>query len=446
LIGLALSMILAAAAAGQGKASSILSRVQTEDDPELSELIRIAVENTKNATEKEAFEIVRKVTQSYAQLKLLDQQIEQVARKAESVTGPAEMRYELLLAKAELESKRTKELADLRETMGVIPRFPFEKQPIEGLKTWLTLQVIGDRVYVLNTLRPFFEYWAMARYEVAGLLPEKETLDLIRDRLKDKDRLPMRVDVYFTRETKAASENLRDAVISLARESGAELKTDVRLEQVTWVGSGKSTFYLRNNVITTLYPDPVKRPDYGPELLASGRVNVDDLEQHILWRLTKPKNVPLKFRVEYDDASTQLARQVVDTAKAVAKRLGVAQLVEVEGALVEPVSEKAFEGRWEAMQRGRIQAIDIQPGGVCEVLMGDGSPAIKAGTNVKGTWIITTREIVVDINDRVQGKPHYVYRGYLNDDGNLAVDRGDIYPQGSFHGAGAAQMVFSKVK
>jgi hypothetical protein len=441
-------LLTVAVGATQGKsdAASILSRVQAESDPELGELIRIALENTRGAPEGNAFETIRKVTQSYAQIKLLDQQIDQVSQKAESVAGPAEMKYELLLAKAELESKRTKELASLRETMGVIPKFAFERQPIEGLKTWVKLQIIGDRVYILNTLSPFLEYWAMARYEAAGLVSEQNALDYVRHRIQDKDCLPVRVDVYFTPETRTASETLRDAVISLAREAGVEMKTEVRLEQVTWVGSGKSTFYVRENTIRTLYPDPVKRPDGGPELLASGLVNPNDLEQHILWRLTKPKNLPLKFRIEHDDASAELATKVVDAVKATAERLGVAQLVEVEEARVVPVPETAFVGRWESIRRGYIQTLDIQPAGVCEVVMGDGSPAIEAGTNVKGTWFATSKEVLVDINDRVWGKPHHVYRGRLDEDGALAVDRGEVYPQGSFHTVGSVPMTLMRAK
>ncbi len=45
------------------------------------------------------------------------------------------IRYELLLAKAELESKRTKELANLREMVGIVPKLPLAEQPIETLKS-----------------------------------------------------------------------------------------------------------------------------------------------------------------------------------------------------------------------------------------------------------------------------------------------------------------------
>ena len=198
-----------AVGAGQSGTASILSRVQSETDPELSDLIRIAIANQKNVAGKDTLEIVRKVTQSYAQIKLLDQQIEQITRKAESGTGPAEMRYELVLAKAELESKRTTELANLREVMGVIPRFPLEKKQVETLNTWLRLNVVDQRVYVMDALKPFLPDWAEWRAKSLGLLAEKETLDYVRSRLTDKGSLPIRIDIHETAVTVRAAEGLR---------------------------------------------------------------------------------------------------------------------------------------------------------------------------------------------------------------------------------------------
>jgi hypothetical protein len=156
--------------------------------------------------------------------------------------------------------------------------------------------------------------------------------------------------------------------------------------------------------------------------------------------------MPMRFRIEYDKASAELAKQVADRAKAVAQRAGLATLVDVVGALVEPVPETLFLGRWQATTRGPIQTIDVQPEGVCQVTVGDGSPSIKAGTSVKGVWLPVTKEIFVDISDKVWGKPHYVYRGFINAEGRLVFERGDIHLQGSFNPAGAPQMVLQKVQ
>ena len=142
-----------------------------------------------------------------------------------------------------------------------------------------------------------------------------------------------------------------------------------------------------------------------------------------------PKNLPLTFRIEYDQASISLASQVVDVAQAVTKRVGLSDLVKVAGVLVESVSESAFLGKRQALGRGIIQSVDIQPGGVCQALVGEGSRKFKAGMIVRGIWTWTVREILLDINDPVhgyEGSVPYLYRARVNEEGNLVVERGEI--------------------
>jgi hypothetical protein len=427
------------------------------EDPELGDLIRLAVENLNAEYVPDSdmlHEKIRKVTQSYSQIKLLDLQIEQIAQKAEAAKGPAEMRYELLLAKAELESKRTTELANLREMVGIIPRLPLAVQPIQTLNTYISIQMIGERLYVLDCQKPLTDYWVVQRWKLTGWMSEKETLDNLRKRFKDQSNLPMRIHIYYEPDTDVAARDLRNRIISVAKDTNSQMDTEVRLEEITFVGSGNSTFYLRQSKITTFYThDAMKRPDGGPEPLATGMVDPKDLEQHILWRLTKPKNVPLTFRIEHDRASTSLARQVADKARAVVKRLGIGELTDVEMVRVEPVPETAFLGRWRGAARGDVHEIDVRPEGICHVTMGDRfgkdkTPgAIKAGITVAGTWLLATDKIVIDINDKSPHGSEYYYRGYLEEDGSLIVDKGIIYPQGSFQVSGAPrQMILKKVQ
>jgi hypothetical protein len=450
---LSLPVVLAAVATGQSQTPSILDRVQKVEDPELGDLIRLALENRKNVSQEGAFNIVRQITETYSQIKLLDLQIEQLAQKAEATRGPVDMRYELLLAKAELESKRTTELAKLREMVGIIPKLPLAVQPIQTLNTYVSLQMIGERLYVLDCQKPFIDYWVVQRWKFTGWISEKETLDHLRERLKDENNLPMRIHIYYDPEEYDAARDLRNKIISVAKDTHSQMDTEVRLEEITFVGSGNSTFYLRQGEITTFYPHAMKRPDGGPESLATGLVNPKDLEQHILWRLTKPKNVPLTFRIEHDRASASQARQIADTAMAIIKRLGIGELADVKMVPVEPVVETDFLGRWRGEARGDIHEVDVRPEGVCQVTMGDRfgkdkTPgAIKAGTTVPGTWFLTTNEIIMDINDKSPHGADYYYRGYLEEDGSLIVDKGMLYPQGSFQVSGEPrQMILSKVE
>ena len=68
-------------------------------------MIRTAVENHKGASEKEILEITRRVTQSRAQILLLDAQIEEINRKIDANPGPGETRDGLLRSKKEARSE-----------------------------------------------------------------------------------------------------------------------------------------------------------------------------------------------------------------------------------------------------------------------------------------------------------------------------------------------------
>ena len=430
-----------AVGASQGGTASVLDRVQRENDPELSELIRIAVTNRKDISDKEILEIVRRVTQSHAQIKLLDQQIEQVTRKLRSATGPVEMQSELVLAKAELESKRTTELANLRELMGVTPKFPLSPQLMSTLNAWVYLNVIGERVYVLDTLKPFSQYWADNGWKSGGLLSERETLDYLRERLKDRSNLPIRINFLHTAAMNTAAEDLRAKIASLVKETNSEMDTEVRPEVLTWTTSGRSPFFVREGKIRTFYPAPVRRPAGGPNRLSTGLVAPNDIEQHILWRLLFPGNVPFKFLIEYDQASAELAKQVADTAKAAAKRLGISELVEVAGTLVEPVPETVFLGRWQTPGKADFQTIDVQPTGVCLLTTGTGSESSKAEATVSCPWTLATKEIFIDSSRLI------TYRAYVGAEGNLFVDKGKIWPPGSWHAAGVQPpTIYKKVQ
>jgi hypothetical protein len=441
---LVLPVVLAGVAMAQSKTPSVLDRVQKVDDPELSELIRVTMESRKDLLQKEKLEVIRKVTLGYVQIKLLDQQIAEVFRKVEAATGPAEIQYELLLAKTELESKLAAELANLRELMGVIPKHAFDEKPLQTLNTWVHLHTLDQGVYVLEALKPFEEFWAAQRFKSSGLLSEREVLDYVRKRLRDPNNLPIRMDIHHTAAMSSPARDLRGKVISLVKETNSQMEAEVHMEPITWVGSGESTFFLRGGTIRTLHAAQVKRPDGAFKPLVTGVVEPNDLEQHILWRLLHPGNVPLKFRIEYDEASAELARQTADKVRAVAKDLGIVEIVDVERALVDSVPETAFLGRWQAITKGEFRTIDIQPTGVCLLGISGGSVSTRAGASIPGKWLLTPKEIVMDIKEK-KGNNFYVYRGYLDKDGNLVVDKGMIYPQGSFHLTQPVPMIFKKV-
>ncbi|HUU20511.1 MAG TPA: hypothetical protein VMW72_25405 [Sedimentisphaerales bacterium] len=444
---LLLCLGLATAAMAQGDTSSVLDRVQNVDNPELSELIRLAIEN-KSKLHKldqiETMELIRKVTLSYTQVKLFDQQIAEVSRKIEARTGPAEIRYELTLVKTELEAKLMTELANLRELMGIIPKHAFDKKPLESLSSWVILRVLDQGVYVLDCLQPFHGYWGRQRYKSLGLQSRKEALDYVREQLKDPNNLPIRIDFYHMAEMSNAAKNLRGKVVSLVREANCQMEAEVSMKLIEDNRSGESMFFIRGGTISTFHHGgaPLQRPDGGSKHLVTGVFEPNDLDQHILWRLFHPSNVPLKFRIEHDETSSKLARHTTDRVRYLAKDLGIGELVEVERILVETVPESAFLSRWVAITTGEFNIINIQPSGVCVFTMNPGSRSSNAGASVPGRWFLTPKEIIMDI--KVRRNKNYLYRGYLDKDGNLVVEKGATIARGRLVTGADRPMVFKK--
>jgi hypothetical protein len=325
------------------------------------------------------------------------------------------------------------EVANLRELMGITPKHAFDKKPIESLSSWVFLRVLKQGVYMLDTLHPFQTWWGRARYKSLGLQSEKEALDYIRKRLKDPNNLPIRIDLYHMAEMSNAAKNLRGKVISLIREADCQMEAELSLKLITDDATSESRFFIRNGTISTLHPggDALARPDGGPKRLATGVVEPNDLDQHILWRLMHPSNVPLKILIEHDEASSKLARHVTDRVRTIAKGLGISELVEAERILVESVPETAFLGHWQAITRGDIMTIDIQPTGVCVLVQNPGAKLIQSGISVPGKWFLTPKEVFMDIKDQ-QGRANYIYRGYHDREGNLVVEKGQAYLKGNF--------------
>jgi hypothetical protein len=183
------------------------------------------------------------------------------------------------------------------------------------------------------------------------------------------------------------------------------------------------------------------------DFISTGPVELKDLDQHILWRITFTWNVPFTFRIEHDQAGSSLAQQIAGKIKTIADRLGVSDLVGAQSILVEPVPEHAFLGRWKLEGKGEIQALDIQPGGKCALTWSRDARSKRAGAAGAYPWTITTKEIILDPGEDSKADwIWYTYRGYINADGRLALEKGVIYPQGTFFRSGESTMTFKKAE
>jgi hypothetical protein len=336
---------------------SILERVQVIEDPELGELVRIALANlleTKEAarlyqrwrrttsrsqrelreeyqkkydeaiTREEARkpQVVRAVTETYAQIKLLDTQIKEIEKKIGTAKTTDAIRSELILARAELEARRTTKLAELREIMSIVPKHAFGRKPLETLSTWLSFDVIGDFVYVFNYQRPYQEGRSYWQSEPVGAMSRKAALGHIKDLMKEKHRLPVRVDVFRNESGIRLSEELYEELMQVFKDAKVELDAEVYLDDEIRQKDQGSEYFVRQGKI------------YDDERSTRRQSNQID-EEHFFTGTIKhlvglPKQLPRKIIIKYDADSKDLAVRMVNAIKAKAKELGVERFVEIE--------------------------------------------------------------------------------------------------------------------
>lgn len=349
-----------AGAAVAEEGASILSRIQVVDDPELGELIRIALANLPESKrvakfyrrrnrEKEKYNqlleqeeiaklrTVRSVTEAYAQITLLDTQMEQVEKKISLSSRTEGIQAELILARAEVDAKRTMKLAELREVMNIVPKHAFGRQPVANLKNWLVLDVMGEFAYVLKFSRPYYERgqypWSA---DVVKVMTQEAAVKYIKDMVKNRDELPLRITIFRTESAIKVSEKLYEQVIETIKKGKVELEADVYLAEVRG-DIDTSDYFLRAGKMYN-YEDDVR---YDKKALKAQ----DFFEKSIERYLARPRSLPRKFRIKFDKESKDLAVRMVDAIKAKAKELGVERFVEIEQEETEFEMPEEEEGK-----------------------------------------------------------------------------------------------------
>jgi hypothetical protein len=345
-----LAGLASSACAKEGQ--SILERVQVIEDPELGELVRIALANlletkevarlyqTKQTGGREFREeyqkkydeaitreearkpqVVRAVTETYAQIKLLDTQIKEIEKKIGSAKTTDAIRSELILARAELEARRMTKLAELREIMSIVPKHAFGRKPVETLGTWLSFDVIGDFVYVFNYPRPYREGRSYWQSEPVGAMSRKAAVGHIKDLIKEKYRLPVRVDIFRNESGVKLSEELYEELMQIFKDGKVELDAEVYLDDEIRQEGQSSEYFVREGKIYD-HPDRMRRQQHHTEELRA----FDEIK-HLVGL---PKRLPRKFIIKHDADSKDLVSRMAGAIKAKAKELGVERFVEIE--------------------------------------------------------------------------------------------------------------------
>ena len=350
------------------KEPGVLERVKTVDDRELGELIRIAIDNLletkelkrcsgrrlsssgisrekyaelknehaklklelQGAEEIAIAKVIRSVTEVYAQIKLLDTQIEQTRIKMDSLSSSDAIYTELALAIAELGAKRSTQLAQLRQIMNIVPKYAFGHKSAKTLKGWLILEVIGDQVYTFKALRPFREsdtitgnprYRRISKTEIIKEMSKKEAVGYIKNYIKDKNKHPFRIDITRTTAGKKLSKELYDDIVRTIEAEKLELESVVYLH-INVHEKSHSAYYFKDGKI---YSQSDRR------YLISG--SEQEYIDEYVWRLKDPKYLPHTYMLEFDEEGEELANRINDAILLKAKELKVEKLIETKRVL-----------------------------------------------------------------------------------------------------------------
>jgi hypothetical protein len=334
--------------------ASILSRVQTIEDPELGELIRVALENLPetadpalyipNSEEYDAAEMarlktVRLVTEAYVHIKLLDSQIEQSDVRFGSSNLPEALAREFILAKAELESQRATKLAELREIMHIIPRHALGRKPVKYLNGWLRLDVIGDFVLVFTCAKPFIENEFGVRHVFVKLMSRKEARKYASDYVLEHGHRPVRVDILRNAAGMEFSEELEKELVRTVKRAKLELDAEVHLSEDVH-RTGESHLYVRRGKLGLQTVERDRRLAYDHPKGGGGvrsPMDAEKFDKYILDLLVGgPGRLPMKFVINYDEQGKDLALKAARTIEDAAKKFGVDKLVDVAREQMDP--------------------------------------------------------------------------------------------------------------
>ena len=342
-----------AIAADSEKQGSVLDRVQAIDDDELGELIRIALANlpetktlmnppykqrrTREESEKFMFDLwkaeetakskaIRCVTEVYSQIKLLDTQIEHTERKIISLKKNEAIQIELILARAELDARRTTKLAELREIMNIVPKHAFGRKPVTTLNSWFKLDVIDDYVYILKCLKPYSsDTYDQREYprtiDPVKCMSEEDAIRYVHELIKKQDQLPLRIDISRNVAGSTLSKQIRERIIQMVKNENMQLEVEVYLEEKARSSVYKRDWFLKDgkiyHTLTSLKRnEPIDK-----------RVNFED---YISGYLKDVGSLPVKYKIEYDAEGKDLAFRTNEVLKETAKKYGVTQFVEIE--------------------------------------------------------------------------------------------------------------------
>ena len=237
------------------KEKSILDRVRKIENPELVELIRITIDKlpeTKRSRDNSDPQLeaeldyqaviaktkaIRIVTEKYAQISLLDEKIQNLNKKIQDLKFPTEVNLELVIAKVTLETQRMKTIAELREAMNVIPRYPWGEIGNDDMSTWIHLEVFENNVRAFRCIKPFYKYSLGSLKGYIHLKSSEDVFDYIEKILESNKVFPIRFSFSSTIKGQKLTEAIKRKIMTISEANDIKYETDLTIYNI-----------LRNNV------------------------------------------------------------------------------------------------------------------------------------------------------------------------------------------------------
>jgi len=339
---------------------SIFNRVMTVEDPGLAECLRVAMERVtvpreladsysgdddyqklRGAYEGKRSETIRAVTESYAQIRLYDLQIEQIDKRLDTASLPEGLSHELVIAKAELEMKRTMELARLRATMGVFPRYAFAQQSADQLNGWIVLDVVdANQVCIFRYEKPFDDYTKVFMHpEFLGFKSGDQVRAYMVDLLGRREGFPWRIEILRTTAGDRQAVHLHEELLQMIGKRGAEMDVDLRMEREIRSSGSYPLVQVRKGQVLAWYRDSKKHMYSQGGNTMHVQPGTFDSRCREYTRIY-PGSLPIRWTIQHDPEGKALAAELAEQIKTISSQMGVSTCVSV-------TLQEVTDDRWE---------------------------------------------------------------------------------------------------
>jgi predicted DNA-binding protein YlxM (UPF0122 family) len=278
-------------------------------------------------------ELIRKVTELYTEIKLQDTQIQHLERQLDQSNGPGMLHHELILAGAELSSKRELAFAKLRQAMFIIPRHHMGTISKEQLKSHLTVDVVDSKhvwIYQISIPRQNPYYTLVEKMSLHNMQ------ECARRIIGLAKQTPMRIDIRsYSPPSQIASalhEQLKQAVI----QKQLELDVDLRLA-IDPKERGLSTLQIVGGQVVTGTSSSSSRRKVNSSFNPSDSSRLDAMLQVFINPRKSPGCHSKTLRIEYCEVSKEVADMIAEEATAMVKKFDMESWLTIE---LEPTKTK----------------------------------------------------------------------------------------------------------